>query len=64
MEQIIGRQKEIKLLEEKMSGKPIIVECFYNFNLNNEEVANFHMLCEAGIIKNHTYIIVTGKNTF
>lgn len=37
--------------EQRLSGKPIIVECFYDFAFNSDEIINFHMLNEAKIIR-------------
>lgn len=42
---------ELEIEELNVSGKPIIAECFYDFEFNSEEVINFHLLCDMGIIK-------------
>jgi ATP-dependent DNA ligase len=42
---------EQEIEELNVSGKPIIAECFYDFEFNSEDVINFHLLCDMGIIK-------------
>ena len=37
--------------EIALSGKGPIAECFYNFNFNNEETTNYHLLCDREIIR-------------